>query len=62
MLTSSYKTEHINLVEYCTNIANIDGTFVTCIQADQDWYTKGHKEGKKLKDTQSAAIVKDLVL
>ena len=62
MLTSPYKTEHINLVEYCTSIANINGTFVTCIQADQDWYKKGHKEGKKLKDTQVTAIVKDLVL
>ena len=38
VLTSSVETEPINLIEYCTNIANVKSTYVTCILANQDWY------------------------
>ena len=62
ILTSPYKTQHINLVEYCTNIANVNGTFVTCIQANQDyWCTESHIE-ENLNATRSEQIFKDLVL
>ena len=41
ILTSNKSPQPINLIEYCTHIANVPNTFVTCIQAegfDHDWY------------------------
>ena len=41
ILTSNKNPKPINLIEYCTHIANVPDTFVTCIQAKgfgYDWY------------------------
>ena len=49
--TDSKRTEPINLIEYCTQIANFSGTFVTCIQADWhtvDWFEKDREEKEKM--------------
>ena len=40
VLTAEKNPKPLNLVEYCTQIASVDNTFVTCIQAswfEQDW-------------------------
>ena len=62
MLTGSEDTEPINLVEYCTNLASVKDTFVTCILADQDWCERSCIEKNSVSDTKFTANFKDFVL
>ena len=53
VLTDSVEPEPINLIEYCTSIANVEGTFVTCIQADWhtvDWLDKDRVKKESMSD------------
>ena len=65
VITDSEEPEPINLIEYCTNIANVEGTFVTCIQADWhtvDWLDKDSAKKEHMSDAYCAAIFKELLL
>ena len=53
VITDSEEPEPINLIEYCTHIANVEGTFVTCIQADWhtvDWLDKDRVKKEHMSD------------
>ena len=54
VLTDSEEPEPINLIEYCTHIANVEGTFVTCVQANWhtvDWLDKDRVRKERMSDT-----------
>ena len=52
MLTANKNPQPINLTEYCTHIANVPNTFVTCIQSEwyeDDWYKLGNSKDQEEK-------------
>ena len=63
MLTT--KQEPLNLIEYCSHIATVDKTFVTCIQAGQyteDWFCTENESREHMTDDQYVNTFKEFVL